>query len=238
MPDELPVKFKRAEWTGDSMPDEMPVKFKRAEWIGDGPLDARMTLGNADAWTPTQNREYQAAFDAQRIDIETSIARESPSEKERRLGWCGESAPDSAESVFDSYWPIKELEDAIQFEKGLIIGLEQARDRNENLLSESKLNVTEMQRQYAKLLEMFWIGDGEKHLRRNKVNVFMRTEVDAGGVSLCGPRAAARTGKRKAREDTEEQKVEEVIEDEKGCDFWDRNLSMGIAIIPGDLDQS
>ena len=55
---------------------------------------------------------------------------------------------------------------------------------------------------------------------------------------MCGVRAAARTGKRKAREDTEEQEVEEVIADEKGCEFWDSNLSMGIAIILGDLDQS
>ena len=99
---------------------EGEVRLREA-WLGCGALYARRTLGNAEAWTPQQNLEYEAAFEAQRRDIEAALARESvPTRKRRESPWAGERRPDAADVVFDSFWPIKELEGGIQFKKGLI----------------------------------------------------------------------------------------------------------------------
>jgi len=51
------------------------VAFRRAQWIGYGVLWPRAMLQNAGAWGPQKNREYQAAFDAQKSDIEEACGR-------------------------------------------------------------------------------------------------------------------------------------------------------------------
>jgi len=62
------------------------VAFCRAEWIGYGVLWPRAMLQNAGAWGPQQNREYHAAYDAQKKDIEEAVAHETSEMKCRRIG--------------------------------------------------------------------------------------------------------------------------------------------------------
>jgi len=215
----------------------------REAWLGCGPLYARRTLGNAEAWTAQQNREYAAAFEAQKRDIVAALARESAAAKKVRTDPIRRAPrPDSSDELFDCYWPIKELESRMQFNKGLISGLEQSRECSEALLEAAKREVAELQAQHAKLLLGFR-PQFHHHLQRHGVNVFKREVADSDGedsearsedearsgdkdiASVQAPaRKKAKCAPKKAgRADGRVESID--------VDFWCWNLKYGLKIL-------
>ena len=155
----------------------VPVAFRRAEWIGYGVLWPRAMLHNASGWGPQMNREYQAAYDAQKCGIEDAIAQETPEMKRRRTECCGACAPNPCDDVFDAYLGIAEMQNSISFQKGAIMALEMNRHCNETHLAEAKKEFFVLQRQKEILLEKFW-NKYPQHLERNGVRIFIKEDGD------------------------------------------------------------
>jgi len=221
---------------------EVDVAFRRAEWIGYGVLWPRAMLKNAGVWSPQQNREYQAAFDAQKKDIEEAIAQETPEMKCSRMGdaaICTGYVPGAADDVFDAYLAIAEVQSKMFFHKGIIMGLGMARQSNDSMLEESKQVFSVLQRKKEVLLEEFWALYPE-HLVRNSMRIFMRQDKriaeDGSGAGVDGDVTGSVLGKRTISDtDNDQQAVDHM----KSCmpknnaEYWltgDR-LSVGIAIL-------
>jgi len=151
------------------------VAFRRAQWIGYGVLWPRAMLQNAGAWGPQKNREYQAAFDAQKSDIEEAVAHETPEMKCRRMESCAVPAPDPADGAFDAYLPIAEMQSKVFFEKGIIMALEMTRQCNDSHLVQSKQEFSVLKRKHEIMLEEFWTMYPQ-HLERNNMRIFMRDD--------------------------------------------------------------
>jgi hypothetical protein len=159
------------------------VAFRRAEWIGYGVLWPRSMLHNAGAWGPQKNREYQAAFDAQKSDIEEALAHETPEMKCRRMESCAVSAPDPADGAFDAYLAIAEMQSKVFFQKGIIMALEMTRQCNDSHLVQSKQEFAVLKRKHEIMLEEFWTMYPQ-HLERNNMRIFMRDDTQISRMEL------------------------------------------------------
>jgi len=147
--------------------------YKRAEWLGYGRMWPRYTLMNAGGWTPQQNREYQAAFDAQEHAIRTAQELETPDQYKARKQWHSTVVPQTSEDVFDKYLPITNLEATIQFQEGLIQGFQLCRDRPESMLEMALKEVAVLKEQYRKRIEAYWC-EYPQHLVRHGKHVFVK----------------------------------------------------------------
>jgi len=68
---------------------------------------------------------------------------------------------------------VKKIGKTMEFKKGVIYGLESARDRNEEMLATTKLELKTLSTQHASLLEKFYANDPE-HLDHKQLRVFTR----------------------------------------------------------------
>jgi hypothetical protein len=155
-----------------SMDKSSSTVYKRALWIGHDMIWPRCVLLNAGKWNYKQKCEYDAAWAVQRQAILKGLANqtnESVRIKEEKVGQC---APDYTKMVFDAYFPIAELSGKIQYEKGVVMGLENGRDRNEAMLETSKLRIEQMQENLTKMQEDF-VKSYPHHLERNNRHFFI-----------------------------------------------------------------
>jgi len=208
---------------------EVDVAFRRAEWIGYGVLWPRAMLKNAGAWSPQENREYQAAFDAQKKDIEEAIAQETPDMKCRRMrdaAICTRYVPGPADDVFDAYLAIAEVQSKVFYQKGMIMALGMARQPNDTLLEQSKQEFSVLKREKELLLEEFWTLYPE-HLERNGMRIFKRQDkriAEDGVDNVVDVDATVRDlGKRTIGETKSEQQLVDWLTADR--------LSVGIAIL-------
>lgn len=164
--------------------------YQRAAWIPDEPLWPRETLANAGLWTPCENREFQAAFDAQHRAIARALELESLSAREERLqcktGLC---APNPADHVFDMYFEIAKVQGVMLKNEGIVMGLQASRGCNDAMLAEASQNVVKLEIIYAQLVEDFAMEYPE-HFARHSMHVCIKktTPPPAGDVQSCGKR--------------------------------------------------
>jgi len=173
--DQIAKKFTQTHTMNIKSTASLPscVPLTRAAWIGNGDLWPRASIVNTITWTPKQNAEYQEAYDVQKYAIVRALLAEPPAAKEMRMGWIGACAPNPADDFFDKCWSMKEIEKTIK--KGLIYGLENGRDRKEEMLTETKLELAVLSKQHAALLEKFY-ADDPAHLDRKRLRVFTRND--------------------------------------------------------------
>ena len=218
------------------------VAFCRAEWIGYGVLWPRAMLQNAGAWGPQQNREYHAAYDAQKKDIEEAVAHETSEMKCRRIGdaaVCTDYVPGPADDVFDAYLAIVEMQSKVFFQKGIIMALGMTRQCNDSVLEQSKQEFSVLKRKGKILLEEFWTMYPE-HLERNGMCIFMREDkqiaVDSGDCSVGGDATVGVLGKHTMSDTESHQHVVDPINSDilsSNRQYWlsANRLSVGIAIL-------
>jgi len=84
----------------------------------------RRVLLNAGTWSAEQKSEYDAAWEVQKQAILGALDLQKDESNEI----CGQAAPNDANDTFDAYFPIAGLSAKIQYQKGLVIGLENGRD--------------------------------------------------------------------------------------------------------------
>jgi len=84
----------------------------------------------------------------------------------------GQSAPKYTNLVFDAYFPIDELSGKIQYETGVVMGLENGRNRNEAMLENSKLKIKHVQEKLIEMQEDF-VKHYPEHLERNNQHIFI-----------------------------------------------------------------
>lgn len=194
--------------------------YQRAEWIGENRLWPRHTLVNAGGWTACQNREYQAAFDAQEAAIVRAIELETVAQRESRLHYsCGACAPRPDDDVFDQYFPIAEIEGAIKFKEGVVMAFHNSRDCMDSMLDEAIQDIKELKLEHAKLIEEFWV-QYPQHLSRHNKHVFIKGSPPEDTVAGDSPSSAKRARTKDSRN---------VIATETP-EYWlkDRNLSSGM----------
>jgi hypothetical protein len=146
--------------------------YKRACWIGPDIIWPRCVLLNAGKWTYQQKREYDTAWAVQRQAILNGLARQTNESVELEKGRVGQCAPNYENQMFDAYFSIAELSNKIQFEKGVVMGLENGRDRNEAMLETSKSKIERMQENLIQVQEDF-VKSYPKHLERNNQHFFI-----------------------------------------------------------------
>lgn len=161
----------------------------RAAWIGYGDLWPRLCIINAADWTTKQNQEYEEAWRVQKSAMEHALKVETPLAKKMRLGWIGACAPNSSDDVFDKCWSVKEIEKIMEFKKGVIYGLESSRERNEEMLATTKLELKTLSTQHVLLLEKCYADDPE-HLDRKQLRVFIRNGHSGNVVKTNDAEAA------------------------------------------------
>jgi len=200
--------------------------FIRAPWIGYGDLWPRRCIINAGSWTAKQNREYEEAWLVQKSAMKHALKTETPEAKQMRLGWIGACAPNPADDVFDKCWSVKEIEKTMEFKKGLIYGLESSRDRNEEMLTKTKLELAVLSAQHAGLLERFYADDPE-HLERKHLRIFTRNDyLDYVGNDVKIDNAeinATLLGKRPMSQDDMEVKVTtrlRAVDPGESIEYW------------------
>jgi len=147
--------------------------YKRAAWIGDHRLWPRHTLVNASDWTPTQNREYQEAFDVQECVIKQGMELETLEQYDARVFSCGAVAPDAAVDVLDKYLAIAELEADIRFQQGLIQGFKMCREHPESMMQVAEKEVLALKVLHKERIEAYW-NEYPQHLIRHGKHVFVK----------------------------------------------------------------
>ena len=175
----------------------MSKTHERAFWIGPHMIWPRRVLLNAGTWSAEQKSDYDAAWEVQKQAILGALDLQKDESNEI----CGQAAPNDANDTFDAYFPIAGLSAKIQYQKGLVIGLENGRDRNEGMLEEAKKNIIDMELDLIKMQEGFETEYPE-HLERNKQYIFI---------------GRVQGGKKRQREETEPVKAESV-------DFWEQGM--------------
>ena len=138
------------------MGDVPDLSGQQAKWIGFGELWPLSCITNAKHWTPKQNHEYQQAFDKQKYAMEKALEVEMPAAKKSRKFFLDARATCSSDEIFDECWSMKEIQKIIEFKKGLICGLENRRDHNKSMLTETKSEVVLLETQLIELVEKFY----------------------------------------------------------------------------------
>jgi len=189
-----------------SMDKEPSTAYKRAFWIGPHMIWPRNVLLNAGTWSAEKKSEYDAAWEVQKQAILKGLALQTDESVRLEKEKYGQAAPNYGDLAFDAYFPIAELSAKIQYQKGLVIGLENGRDRNEGMLQEAKQNTKHMELELIEMQEDFATNYPE-HLERNNQHIFIgRVHNDEETV-----------GQKRQLQETEHIQAESV-------DFWEERM--------------
>jgi len=119
-----------------------------------------------------KNSEYDAAWEVQKEVILKGLALQTDESVRLEKEKYGQAAPNYTNLTFDAYFPIAELFAEIQYQKGLVIGLENGRDRNEGMLHEAKHNIKHIELELIEIQENCVMKCPE-HLERNNQHIFI-----------------------------------------------------------------
>ena len=189
-----------------SMDTEPSTTYKRAFWIGRHMIWPRRVLLNAGTWSAEKKSEYDAAWEVQKQAILKGLALQTDESVRLEKEKYGQAAPNYTDITFDAYFPIAELSAKIQYQTGLVMGLENGRDRNEGMLQQAKHTIKRMESELIDMQEDF-VTKYPEHLQRNNHHIFIgRVQNDAKTV-----------GQKRHLEEIEHVQSESV-------DFWEESM--------------
>ena len=128
------------------------VMSERPDWIGDGYLHDPRFLINSKNWTSQMFEDYKRAFDNQEIEILNNDEVKSPTVPP----FNREDDHTSIERFHDDFKPISNLAAVICHCRGMILGLEMARERNGTMLSDTKKELEHAEEKHMELIIKFW----------------------------------------------------------------------------------